>query len=337
MSEKSVLYVTTPGACVRQTHGRLRVTREGKVLQEARLVDIERVVVFGGTAGITSPAAACLMDAGIETAFFSSHGEFRGYLSPARTRGASLRLAQLAAYLDPERRIRLARAIVVQKIRNADSLLARFSRNHPEVDMADERSRLGDALHAAQRAESVSTLMGYEGAAAAAYFAAFGRMLRRGFTFTVRSRRPPRDPANALLSFGYTLLSAEATNAVAGAGLDPTLGMLHALDAGRPSLGLDVAEEFRHPVVDRLVLHLTNNRILSPERDFEDAGAAGAFRMTDDARRLFLTAFEERMTAELPWGEPGTQLSLRDRLRLQASRLARAIREDVVYAPFAFR
>jgi len=333
----TVLYVTQPGAFVHQTHGRLRVTKGTTLLQEVRLADIERVVILGGTAGLTSQAAACLMEAGIETAFLSATGRFRGWLSPAKGRGVTLRLAQFAAYSDTAKRLPLARAIVGQKIRNGDALLARFARNHAEFDPARERARMARALASAGSASDIDALLGHEGDAAAAYFGAFGRMLGNGFTFSVRSRRPPRDAANALLSLGYTLLSAETTSAVAGAGLDPALGMLHAPDEGRPSLGLDLAEEFRQPVVDRLVLHLANNRVLSPASDFEDKGPGDGFRLKAESRRKFFLAYEARLTEAFRLSDGGPQTCLRDCLRDQARALARAIRDGGAYRPFVLR
>jgi len=333
----TVLYVTKPGACVHQTHGRLRVTLGKVLLQEVRLCDLERVVILGGTAGLTSQAAAGLMECGIETAFLSSTGRFRGWLSPAQGRGVSLRLAQFAAFSDPARRLALAQAVVVQKIKNGDALVARFARNHAEFEPAKERARMARALGAAGAARDVDALLGHEGDAAAAYFAAFGRMLGNGFAFSTRSRRPPRDAANALLSLAYTLLSSEATSAVAGAGLDPALGMLHAPDDGRPSLGLDLTEEFRQPVADRVVLHLANNRVLSPGTDFVNGGTGTGFRLSDDARRRFFLAYEARMTEPFLPRAGGPPICLRDCVRTQAHALARALKGGGTYQPFALR
>jgi CRISPR-associated protein Cas1 len=328
-----VLYVTTPGALVHQVSGRLRVIKGKELLQEVRLHELERVVILGGTAGMTSQAATCLMEAGVETAFLSSTGRFRGWLSPAKGRGVSLRLAQFDAYSDPVRRLSLARAIVAQKIRNSETLLARYSRNHDDFDPSVERERLARSATTASEALSVASLLGIEGDAAAAYFAAFGRMLKGGFSFSTRTRRPPRDAANALLSFGYTLLSAEATSAVAGAGLDPALGMLHEPQEGRPSLGLDLTEEFRQPLVDRLVLALANTRVLSATEDF----TGNEFRLTDPARRRFLLAYEERMTERFFDRTLNQETSLRGRLRLQAHRLGKAIQEEHPYVPYVLR
>lgn len=333
----TVLYVTRPGACVHQTHGRLRVTLGKTLLQEVRLCDLERVVILGGTAGLTSQAAAGLMECGIETAFLSSTGRFRGWLSPAKGRGALLRLAQFAAYSNAARRLELAQTIVAQKIRNGDALLARFARNHAIFDPSKERARMGRALQSALAAREVGTLLGHEGDAAAAYFAAFGRMLGNGYNFTIRSRRPPRDAANALLSLAYTLLSAEATSAVAGAGLDPALGMLHAPDDGRPSLGLGLTEEFRQPVADRVVLSLANNRVLSPNADFEDMGSGAGLRLRDEGRRRFFLAYEARMTEPFTERAGSAPTCLRERLRSQANSLAHSFKAGSGYQPFVLR
>lgn len=333
----TVLYVTQPGAFLHKTHGRLRVTAGKELLCDVRVEEVERVVLISGTVGLSGGAAACLLAAGIETAFLGTDGTFQGWLSPARGRGISLRLAQFAAYSHPGRRLALAQTIVMQKIRNADALLARFARNHPDFVAPEERARMANAIEAAQHASDVESLLGHEGIAAAAYFQAFGRMLRREFTFTVRSRRPPRDAANALLSFGYTLLTSEATGAIAGAGLDPALGMLHAPDDGRPSLGLDLTEEFRQASVDRLVLHLANNRVLSPTDDFEALGEENPFRLKPEARGKFLLAYEERMTEPFRRSENEPSTCLRTCIREQANRLAHAIRDGKAYRPFSLR
>jgi CRISP-associated protein Cas1 len=331
----SILYVATPGACIHQDHGRLRVTKGGEVLQEARLLDLERVVLLSGTAGLTSPAATALMEAGIECAFVSSTGKFRGFLAPARGRGAVLRLAQFRAYSDPLRRLALARALVVRKLKNGEVVLARRERNDTDFSARRERDRLVAACYAAGNAESLERLLGFEGDGAKTYFAAFGRMLGGGFSFTERSRRPPRDPANALLSFGYALLTSEAVTAVVGAGLDPSVGFLHEMDdAGRPSLALDLMEPFRPAVADRLVLHLANKRRLSPLTDFTPDVGQGP-RLTDAARRKFLLAYEERMTTPFRPNRTAEPTNLRQSLRHEAIRLAHALRDGVEFSPFA--
>ena len=282
---------------------------------------------------MTFPSSSESCEAGIECAFLSSAGVFRGFLAPAKGRGAALRLAQYEAYLSPERRLEIARKIVARKIKNSDTMLSRYARNHPEFDAKREQDRLFAAQYATSNAVSTESLMGFEGEAAAAYFAAFGRMLGGGFHFKERSKRPPRDPANALLSFGYTLLSSEATSAVAGAGLDPAIGMLHSLAEGRPSLALDLMEPFRTAVVDRLVLHIANRRLLSPLDDFTSDLDNGP-RLSDSARRKFLMAYEERMTETFTRGRSEKTTCLRECLRAEAYSLAHSLRDGTVFRPF---
>lgn len=328
---KNVLYVAEPGAYVRQHHARLRVTKGDTVLTEVRLKDVERVVLLSGTAGITGPATTCLLENGIDAAFVGWNGELRGCLTGVASLGVEKRLAQYAVFNDPARRLELARRIVVRKIRNSDALLGRFGRNHPTVELRRERTRLKAAAGAVANATSIEALFGYEGDAAAAYFAAYGRILPEPFRFTLRTRRPPRDPSNALLSYGYALLASEATGAIAAAGLDPGLGMLHAPDSGRASLALDLMEEFRAPVVDRLVLYLTNCRILEAKTDFEQQGEG--FRMLPPARRKFMEAYEKRMQEPAQDAPEG----LRARLHRQASALTRALQKGTCYRGFALR
>lgn len=332
---RSTLYITKPGAFVHRTGARLRVMRGSTLIQELRIEDLERVVILSGSAGLTASAATALMEAGVETAFVSSTGGFRGWLSPAAGRGVLLRLSQYRFHHHATARLGFARAVVARKIANGMALLRRFARNHTEFSPNAELARMERAEQSARAAASVESLLGHEGDAAAAYFQAFGRMLRNGFLFTVRSRRPPADPANALLSFGYTLLTTEATVAVAGAGLEPALGMLHTPEDGRPSLALDLTEEFRQPMVDRLVLALINNRVISTA-DFDHPGADGV-RMNTEARRRFLQAYEDRMNEPFVQrlGTPPT--TLRTELRDQARRMARAIAEQTDYHPFSFR
>ena len=328
---KNVLYVAEPGAYVRQHHARLRVTKGETTLTEVRLKEVERVVLLSGTAGLTGPAATCLLENGIDAAFVGWNGELRGCLLGVTSRGVETRLAQYALFNDPPRRLDLARRIVIRKIRNSDSLLGRFGRNHPEIDLRRERTRLKAAAHAASNATSIEALFGYEGDAAATYFAAYGQILPEPFRFTLRTRRPPRDPANALLSYGYSLLAAEATGAIAAAGLDPGLGMLHAPDNGRASLALDLMEEFRAAVVDRLVLYLTNCRILDAKADFEKQGEG--FRLLPPGRRKFMDAYEKRMQEPAQDAPEG----LRARLHRQASALTRALQKGTAYRGFALR
>jgi len=243
---------------------------------------------------------------------------------------------------DPARSLELARAMVVGKVANARGFLLHARRDATEARkpaFAQVCERLALHLRALSRATSVDEVRGLEGMAARDYFSVFSLLVKRheeAFRFGGRSRRPPRDRINALLSFGYALLMQDCAAALAGVGMDPAVGFLHEERPGRLSLALDLMEEFRVPLVDRFVLSLVNRGQLAPEDFLEEPN--GAWRLTDAGRKTFLTAWQENKRGELrheflqqnaPWSRMP---------HLQALLLARTLRKDLdVYPPFSLR
>jgi CRISPR-associated protein Cas1 len=288
-------------------------------------------VVFGNIQ-VTTQAAATLLDAGVEVSFLSRQGRFRGRLAPADSKNVPLRLAQFRRYEDPDFRLGLARRIVEAKIRNGRALLLRYGRNHPDADLSAAVGQLDTALPSLTYQSTIPALMGTEGQAAATYFRAYGQMFRRELQFTTRSRRPPRDPINALLSLGYTLLTSEAAGILAAHGLDIHIGYFHEVEYGRPSLSLDLVEEFRQPGIDRFTLSLANKLVLTAT-DFEDRGEGGVFLQPEPRKRYF--AFYERMVTT-PFKEHGSgeEVTFRTLLQRQARRLVKCILEGTEYQPF---
>src|SRR5262249_50396885 len=194
----------------------------------------------------------------------------------------------------------------------------------------EELERLRDAI---PTAESLETLRGLEGAAARNYFAGFALACRTELQFEGRRRRPPTDPVNALLSFGYTLVGAELTNLLDAMGYDPYIGFYHQLDYGRPSLALDLLEEFRVPAVDRLVLNLVNLRTLQAS-DFSADEESGGLRLDRKALGKFFRAYESHLNKEFTDTTTNTALTLRKAFRRQAERLAAHVTKGELYAPF---
>ena len=196
-----------------------------------------------------------------------------------------------------------------------------------------------EAIQSTENAEDLDKLRGIEGYAAKAYFGAFTSMVRTNrpaFTLTERSRRPPRDPINALLSFVYTLLANECVAACEGVGLDPQIGFLHAIRPGRPALALDLMEELRTPLADRLVLTLINRGQIKPDDFIERPG--GAIHLTDDARKLLLTTYQKRKQEEISHTIAATKVPLGLVAHIQARLLARHLRGDTPnYQPFIQR
>jgi CRISPR-associated protein Cas1 len=244
-----------------------------------------------------------------------------------------LRRTQYRIADDPEKSNQIAQVMVGAKIANARTVLQRELRNHGENPALSEIvHRLADALKRCQKSERVEQTMGIEGEAAASYFSVFNELLRgSGFTFEGRIRRPPTDPINALLSFTYSLITQECVSALMGVGLDPYVGFLHQDRPGRPSLALDLLEEFRAPWADRFVLTLFNRKQLQ-KNDFSTE-ASGAVRLTDEARKKVLVAFQERKQEEVmhPYLEEKVPYGLLP--HCQALLLARHLRGDTAFYP----
>ena len=339
----NTLYITKPRAYLHLDHDTVKVEIDRELALQAPLLQLGAIVCFGDV--MLSPALMhrCAED-GRSIVLLSSHGRFRARLEGPTSGNVLLRRAQHLALSDPARRLEIARSIVAGKIRNSRSVLLRAARDAKTID---DRDLLAEAarLHAdilgrvAARAE-LDTLRGDEGDAARIYFAAFSSMVRsdaRGvFGIAERSRRPPRDPMNAVLSFLYTLLRAECTAALEGVGLDPQIGYLHALRPGRPALALDLMEELRSVTADRLALTLVNRRELQ-EGDFERFDG-GSVHLNETGRRTVILAWQERKADEVDHRVLGGKTPVGLVPHLQARLLARHLRNDLDhYIPYVSR
>lgn len=342
--ERRALYLNTQGYRIGCNDGVLKVKEKDRVVEEVRVNDVCHVALFGNIQ-ISTQAVQTLCDRDVPITYFSMGGWFYGI-----TRGHSLtnvlvRIAQFRHAADPASCLRLARQFVRGKIHNQRVL---FMRNHIEPP---ERTklRLGQAREDLDRAHSLETLLGMEGAAAAEYFAQFAGLLRTRddvnpesadetvarFDFTTRNRRPPTDPVNALLSLAYSLLAKECTLAAAAVGLDPYVGFYHQPRHGRPALALDLMEEFRPIIADSAVITAINNRFVSPA-DFVTAGRA--VNLNSAGRKQFFQCFEQRMNALVTHPIFDYKVSYRRALELQFRILARVLTGEIPeYTPFLTR
>jgi CRISPR-associated protein Cas1 len=325
----AVVYLTEQGAILRKTGGRLVVEKDGSVLLEVPSRKLDAVLVFGNVQ-VTTPALAELLDQGIELAFFSRSGRLRGQLTPPKARNIPLRMRQYELARSEERCLDLARELVRCKILNSAAVLRRFRQNHPDAFEPAAVDVLDQSLAAASAAGSLEVLRGVEDAAAARYFELFGALVPAAIGFNGRNRRPPRDPVNALLSFGYVLVGNELQSLLDGMGFDPYLGFYHAIDYGRPSLALDLLEEFRAALVDRWSAALLNLRVLAAE-DFSTSAEGGVLLGRQGMQRYF-PAYEKELTSPFATGEG--DLSFRQLFRRQAERLARALTDGEPYQGF---
>jgi CRISP-associated protein Cas1 len=250
-----------------------------------------------------------------------------------------LRREQFRAAEARERSLELARPFVIGKILNQRVLLLRAARDHGDQHgvLGNCAATLHGAIRRAQAAGNHDALRGIEGEAATIYFRAFPHFLRsRGVRFTGRSRRPPRDPVNALLSFAYAMLASDVRSACESVGLDSQVGFLHSARSGRPALALDLMEELRPIVADRVTLTLLNRQQVTPG-DFT-VEINGATRMTDAARKTFLVEFQRRKQEVIEHPFLGERVTLGQVPFLQARLLAKAIRGELdAYPPFLWR
>lgn len=348
----AVLYVTEQGAVVHRQGRRLVVRKLGHVLEWVHTFRLEQLVLFGNVQ-LTAQAIAFLLQEGIDTVFMGTGGKYRGRLVSGDGKNVALRQTQFRRAEDTAFQLDLARRFVRGKLQNSCALLRRHQRRvrRPEVESALHRVR-----HSLAKLDSSATLdevRGREGAGAAAYFAAFPQLIaQEGFPFGGRTRRPPRDAVNALLSFGYTMLLGTVTTAVQVVGLDPFLGSLHTPENGKPSMVLDLMEEFRPLLVDAGVLRVINRRQMLPE-DFlyqedvelppEIAGDEPPPReeypvlMRPESIRKWILAYEQSLRQRLLYPPLSAQLTYRQIVLEQARLLARHIQGDKTYEPFVAR
>lgn len=337
----NTLYVMTPGSRLSLDHDAVRVDRDEEPLHRFPLTGIGRIVVTGAVLVSTGLIERCGEDRRL-IVWLDRHGRFKSRLAGSVEGGVLLRLAHHEAARNGERTVSIARAIVAGKIANSSALLRRAARDcdpshqHAVKTGADE---LAMSAIDTDQVTALDALRGHEGVAARRYFSAFHLLLPADQSTLApvgRTRRPPRDPTNALLGYLYTLLRVECISALEAAGLDPDLGFLHAVRPGRPSLALDLMEEFRAPVADRVALTLLRRRELTPS-DFETR-PGGAVSMVDDARRKVVAAYHERRDTRVEHELSAEPVTLAVAIHLQALLLARTIRGDLdVYPPFMWR
>ena len=326
----NVLYVTTPDAYLSKDGMNVVVSVNQEEKFRIPIVNIEGIVTFGYKGASPGLMKLCA-DNGVALSFLSPNGRFIGRFQGPVRGNVLLRKAQYQIADDKERALHYAQLFVAGKIQNYRTILQRFVRdngNNSEVETSIQS--LGMSKQWALRTKDIPNLIGMEGDAANTYFGVFPNLLlqnREEFPFHGRNKRPPKDAVNALLSFVYTLLEHEAAAALETVGLDPYVGFLHALRPGRTSLALDLMEELRAYMGDRLVLSLINRRQVA-STDLVVQGEGGVV-MTDNCRKTVLTAWQNRKMETIvhPYLEEKISVGLLP--YVQALLLARAFRGDI--------
>ena len=337
----NTLYVTTQGAHLAKDGDTILVRANKELLMRVPLLTIASVICFGQVSCSPALMAACA-ERDVSIAFLSEHGRFLARVVGETSGNVLLRREQYRRADSSAATLDIAKSIIVGKIVNTRTVLLRGARDRAAADSAALAAAAGRMSAFLTALEGVSTLeeaRGLEGAAAREYFAAFHALLAQpaeGFLFTTRSRRPPRDPINALLSFVYTLVLHDVTAALEVHGLDPAVGFLHRDRPGRVGLALDLMEEFRSWLADRLVLTLINLRQVSS--DEFTRGETGGVTMSDNARKTVLVAYQKRKQDELTHPFLGEKTTVGLVPSIQALLLARYLRGDIdAYPPFVWK
>jgi len=360
----SIVYLMEQNATVSKEGGRLLVKKEGVVSHSIHLFKLEQVVLFGNIF-LTPAAIRYLLKEGIDTAFMTRQGRYLGRLQSALGKNIVLRREQFRKMEDDGFCLKTAKSIVKGKLSNLRTVLMRLNRQRENLELENEILALRNLIPKLDEAGSLDMLRGYEGRGSAVYFEGFSKgFLAEDLEFPGRVRRPPTDPINALLSLGYTLLLNQVIAAVSLVGFDPYFGSLHSVDYGRPSLALDLMEEWRPTIVDTLVLSVFNLKALIPtdfeqrpwadpdtgeEKEMAEEGSRidfpeqseknkGAVILTESGFRKFITQYERKMSQKVQYHLTGDQMTYRDCIREQVRHFARYLKgEENEYQPMALR
>lgn len=332
----TTLYLTEPGTVVQYRNQTLIIKRQGTTHPQ-RLQEVTLVVILPGVQ-LTAQTLAQLMDQGIETVFLTGNGQFRGRLQGMFPTNPTVRLAQYRAVETPFG-LTLAQKWVAGKVHNQRTLLQR--RNRASRGTIAELAEAIDALSPYRlRLQSADTpfsrdeLMGIEGICARLYYQALRHWFHPQWQFQGRNRRPPLDPVNALLSWGYGVLLARVFSACVQAGLDPYLGFFHATEPYRPNLVLDLMEEFRPVVVDQAAIAITQDSVLTPE-DFEPSPDGTGIWLGTLAKKLYLATLEKQLRQTMRYPPQNRHLSLNQIILEQARWVARCLVDrQIDYEPF---
>ena len=291
----STIYLVHQGSIVSKKQGRFQFTGAEQVPQDIPVREISKILLYGNI-HLTTPVIATCLQQQIPVVFLSQSGQYKGHLWSADGGEITSEFAQFERRQDEAFSRETARSIVRGKLQNSKRLLLRLNRKRRIDQVAEAIGGINADLRALERVHTVEQLRGYEGSSAARYFPALGRLIQvEGFELVRRTRRPPTDPINALLSFGYTLLYNNVLSFILVEGLNPYLGNLHRSDRKETHLAFDLMEAFRSPIVDSLVLRLVNQGIIGPD-DFHPPAEDGGVYLSDGARRQFLQQFEMRIS-----------------------------------------
>ncbi|MFM7449029.1 MAG: type I-D CRISPR-associated endonuclease Cas1d [Leptolyngbyaceae cyanobacterium] len=311
------IYITQDDAFIGKTDERITVRANKQTLLDVPMIKVDGVVVLGRAT--VSPAAVIeLLERKIPLSFLTGTGRYLGRLEPELNKNVLIRAAQWQAIAPSPAATHLVQGFIRGKLKNYRNTLLRGQREIPNLDLQPALTQLEHAIAPINGTTEINSLRGLEGAGSAAYFGCLNRLIRvEGFQFEARRRRPPTDPVNALLSLGYALLRHDIQSAINLVGFDPYLGYLHTERYGRPSLALDLMEEFRPIVVDAVVFSSLNRRTIGVQ-DFVTEPLSAAVSLTPEGLRAFLKVYEQKKQSKFKHPVLQTQCTYQEAFEIQA-------------------
>ncbi len=310
------LFIAEQGAMMRKSGRRILIEKDGQELVEIELHRLDTAVLYGNIQFSTQTLKA-LMRSGVEVALLSQSGKLYGQVTPPAAKNILLRKKQFDAFGSQDFCLAQSKKLMEAKFHNSLNLMKQLRWNNNSLDVSESIGSMKRQLKLVDSADSSASLNGIEGYFAKAYFKGYGTAFKDKFLFNGRTRRPPKDQANSLLSFGYVLLGSIIQAHLDAVGFDPYLGFYHKTSYGRPSLGLDMLETFRAPIVDRFVLKMFNLGVFK-QSDFE-ASTRNGYRLNENALRRFFARWDEHIET----------VGFRGLLRTQCDSLAKVCKGEL--------
>lgn len=324
----SVIYVKEQGAYIRLNGEKISVVKGQSLLLEIPIHSIDSIIVLGNVQ-VTMQALTKLLANGTDISYFTYGGKYIGHTISEKSKNIFLRFAQYELYNDKDKRLALAKIIVNNKIMNQINLIKNFHWEREDYNYEKDVIQLETVRKTLEEKTTNNEVMGVEGLCSNIYFQCFRHMLKCNFSFEKRNRRPPRDPVNAILSLAYTFLTKDMCTIIEGESFEAYLGFLHGIRYGRKSLALDLIEEWRQPIVDRLVLRLFNKKMLS-ENNFQEDTGTGVF-LNEEGFKKFCKEYEKWMAGLNYKGK-----SFRSLMKCQVNNLKKTFENGEKYILFIY-
>lgn len=322
------LYLTEEGTHLTLKDNRIVIKKSSEILKEVSLEKVDNIVLVGNIS-ITSPLSVELLEREIPVNWLSSTGKFYGRLEPTTRVNITRQREQFRHSDNIEFSLNLSKNFISGKVKNCQVVLRRYNRNFDYIDVSENIEELKRYIIKISEAETVEQLLGFEGNCAKLYFQSLGKMVKEDFKFEKRTRRPPKDKFNCLLSFGYTLLLYEIYTAIVNKGLNPYCSFLHKIRNGHPALASDLIEEWRPTIVDSLVMNLVQTKVITSEHFLPRNEETGGVYLTKEGLKIFIRKFEERLKQHNSYlTYVDYPLSFRESLQFQVGSLVKSIEEN---------